>query len=362
MGFTNVAWESRGAEQLARDLTTGPGPTSVGQAGAAWARVAREWAGIAEDYNKIVDKIKGSFASNGATAAAHKLDEFGRWLQSASLAAADNGERAERAAVAYSVAVLEMPSVSEALEAKTAQDVMASLAAYNGAVLNGRFAELDNAVAAHQVNASAAMYTYEDACNSMAVPWDQPVAPEGKDGAARHADQGEDRATAGGAGAMAGGVGPAFVAPAPLGSFRADEVDSSKKAPTLRGAGTASATTAAAVGPAGGYGPLAGLGRGGNGRDYQSGGSAASLDGGGETGAGLSQQDSPWLPAAQPSDAPFTVSHVSWSPDAPTLDGPVAPVEPEPAAYADTAPPTLEQVSNRWVAPPMIGADKELTL
>jgi len=34
-----------------------------------------------------------------------------------------------------------MPSVSEAIEAKAAQDMMASLAAYNGAVLTGNFAD-----------------------------------------------------------------------------------------------------------------------------------------------------------------------------------------------------------------------------
>ena len=59
MGFTNVAWESRSTEQLARDLTDGPGPTSVGQAGAAWVRIADEWASISEEYDKIVEKIKG---------------------------------------------------------------------------------------------------------------------------------------------------------------------------------------------------------------------------------------------------------------------------------------------------------------
>ena len=74
MGFTNVVWESRSAEQLARDLTDGPGPMSVGQAGAAWVRVADEWASISQEYDTIVDKIRGSFSSRGADAAARKLD------------------------------------------------------------------------------------------------------------------------------------------------------------------------------------------------------------------------------------------------------------------------------------------------
>ena len=118
MGFTNVAWESRSTEQLARDLTYGPGPTSVGQAGAAWVRVADEWASISEEYDKVVGKIEALFAGRGADMATRKLEEFGQWLQSISLSAAGNGERAEQAAVAYSVAVLGMPSVSEAIEAR----------------------------------------------------------------------------------------------------------------------------------------------------------------------------------------------------------------------------------------------------
>src|SRR5262245_11837151 len=115
MGFTNVAWESRSAARLARDLTDGPGPTPVGQAGAAWVRVADEWASISEEFDRVVTKIKGSFASHGADAAARKLEEFGLWLQSVSLGAADNGRKAEEAAVAYSVAVLAMPCVSQAI-------------------------------------------------------------------------------------------------------------------------------------------------------------------------------------------------------------------------------------------------------
>src|SRR5262245_21750000 len=139
MGFTNVAWESRSAVRLARDLTTGPGLGSMGQSGAAWVRVANEWASISNEYDEIVDKIKDSFASQGADAAVRKLEEFGEWLRSVSVSAATNGQRAEEAAVAYSVAVLAMPSVSDAVEAQAAHDVMASLAAYNGAILTGQF-------------------------------------------------------------------------------------------------------------------------------------------------------------------------------------------------------------------------------
>ncbi|OBA63495.1 hypothetical protein A5647_04925 [Mycobacterium sp. 1100029.7] len=359
MGFTNVAWESRTTEQLARDLANGPGPMSVGQAGAAWVRVADEWASISEEYDKVVEKVKSAFASRGADAVARKLEEFGRWLQSVSLEAASNGERAEEAAVAYSVAVLGMPSLSEAIEAQTEHDIMASLAAYNGAILNGQFANFDQAVATHQASASAVMYQYEEACGALAEPWEQPLPPAVSGGDALKAEQ-EAKATDERTGAGIKGGGGASLPPPPLAPFRAAEVRStsaSKESQKIQSAVGASGS--APVGT--GYGPMAGLGRGSGTREHQS-SLAATLDGGGEPGAGVSQADPSWLPAARPSDAPFVVSDVSWGPNSALFDELGGPVEPEPPQYADMPEPTLEQVSNRWVTPPVIGLDKGLSL
>ncbi|WAJ46362.1 PPE domain-containing protein [Mycobacterium sp. Aquia_216] len=359
MGFTNVAWESRSAEQLARDLTDGPGPMSVGQAGAAWVRVADEWASISEEYDRIVEKIKSAFTSRGADVGARKLEDFGRWLQSVSLSAAGNGERAEDAAVAYSVAVLGMPSVSEAIDARTTHDVMASLAAYNGAILNGQFAEFDQTVATHQANASAVMYQYEEACAALAQPWDQPIPPAVFGDRAVKAEQAAKAADEG-TGAGAKGGGGASLPPPPLASFRAAEVRSTSAAKEPHK--IESMASASGAGPVGtGYGPMGALGRGTNTREHPS-SLEATLDGGGEPGAGLSPAESSWLPATQQSDAPFTVSHVSWGPNTSVFDQPAGPVQPEPPQFADAPQPTLEQVSDRWVSPPVIGVDKGLTL
>lgn len=358
MGFTNVAWESRSAERLARDLTDGPGPTSVGQAGAAWVRVADEWASIAAEFGAVVDRIKGSFSSQGADAAARRLEEFGAWLGSVAVSAADNGQRAEQAAVAYSVAVLGMPSVSQVIAAKTSHDVMASLAAYNGAALTGQFAEFDEAVAAHRGAASAVMYQYEEACDGVDRPWPQPAVPDAAKGAALTAEQdaeaSKDQAASAGAGAGAGVMAP------PLAAFRAVEVKSSRTAAQSRKVESAgSATGTAGMGPAG-YGPMAGLARGaGSTREHHS-SLAGGIDGGGELGAGVSVSDPSWLPATQHSDAPFVVSQVSWDPSTSVFDQLAGPVEPEPPQFADAPAPTLEQVSDRWVSPPVIGADKGL--
>lgn len=359
MGFTNVAWESRSAERLARDLTDGPGPTSIGQAGAAWVRVADEWTSIAAEFGAVVDKIKDSFSSQGAEAVARKLEEFGAWLTSVAVSAADNGKQAEQSAVAYSVAVLGMPSVSQVIQARTTHDVMASLAAYNGAILTGQFAEFDEAVGAHRDTASAVMYQYEEACSGVGGPWPQPVVPDAVKGSALSAEHDAKAAEEQGASPGASGGGAGAVA-APLAAFRAADVKSSNTAKQSRKVqSVGSASGMAGVGPAG-YGPMAGLARsGGNTREHHS-SLAGAVDGGGELGAGVSASEPPWLPAAQHSEAPFVVSQVSWSPSTSVFDELAAPAGPEPPQFADAPAPTLEQVSNRWVSPPVIGADKGL--
>jgi hypothetical protein len=368
MGFTDVAWESRSTEQLARDLTEGPGPRSVGQAGAAWVRMANELASVSEEYDKIVEKIKTSFASKGADAAVGKIEEFGRWLQAVSLSAAGNGERAEEAAVANGVAVMAMPNVSEAVEEQTAHDIMDSLAAYNGAILNGRFAELDEAATGKQATAAAIMYQYEESCSPIAAPWDQPLPPDVCNGAAleseRHAKEAGDGSGSGGA---HGGTGGSAVAPipAPLTPFRAKGVKSSGDSKALEqiGSGASASAGPGAAGMGGGYGPMAALARGGSGNsEHESSLPAATLDGSGEASASLSDTGSSWLPATEQSDAPFTVSNVSWGPSTSVFDELASPDQPVAPAYADEPERTLEQVSSRWVAPPVIGVDKGLTL
>lgn len=359
MGFTNVAWESRSTERLARDLSGGPGPMSVGQAGAAWVRVANELSAISLEYDKVVDRLKRSFASEGADAAARKLEDFGRWLQAASLSAAGNGEQAESAAVAHGVAVLAMPSVSEAIEARAAHDVMASLAAYNGAILNGRFAELDEAAAADRASASAVMYEYEDACKTMAQPWEQAPPPDVCTGSALTAEQQARASTEGGSSARGSGAGVATPAP-PLTPLAVREVKSTADPQALRT--TSAGGTPSGMGGMGpGYAPMTAAGRGDNNREHESSGITEALDGGGEQGAGISDHGGAWLPATAQADAPFLVSEVSWGPATSGLDDLAAPDGHE-APFAEDPERALEQVSDRWVSPPVLGADKRLTL
>src|SRR5262249_44010949 len=130
------------------------------------------------------------------------------------------------AAVANTEAVVAMPSVSEAVRAKDVQDMMASLAAYNGAILNGNFAEFDEAARTDQANAAAVMRQYEDAGTAMAPPWEQPL-PDAASHAATPATE-PVAATAGGrAAAGAGAGGGSGIAPMPLAAWTAPDVKSS---------------------------------------------------------------------------------------------------------------------------------------
>ncbi|WP_101949774.1 PPE domain-containing protein [Mycobacterium sp. 3519A] len=363
MGFTNVVWESRSTEQLARDLTDGPGPASVGEAGAAWIRVANEFAAISTDFDKLVTRLKTVWDSQASNAAVQRLEEFAKWLQAASLSAAGNGQRAEEAAVANTVAVLAMPSVSEAVEAKAAQDMMASLAAYNGAILTGNFAEFDEAATADQANAAAVMTQYEDAVAPLAQPWEQPVPPEVSKGNALGAERGGG---SGGSGGAAGGSGAAGGgAPAvPLMPMLPNEVKSTADAKALQKTTFAAAGGSGAAGMGGTpYGPMGAMGRGGDHRgDYESTQPAATLEGAGEPGAALTDSGQAWLPAAEQNDSPFTVSNVSWGPNTAVFDELAVPDQPQPEGFAEEPAGALEQVDNGWVAPPVIGVDRELKL
>jgi PPE family len=362
VGFTNVVWASRSTEQLARDLTDGPGPASVGGAGAAWVRVANEFANISTDFDKLVTRLRTVWESQASNAAGQRLEEFGKWLQAASLSAAANGQRAEEAAVANTVAILAMPSVSEAVEAKAAQDMMASLAAYNGAVLTGNFAEFDEAATADQANAAAVMTQYEEAVAQMAQPWEQALPPEISNGNALKAEQGAG--SEGGGGGSAGGSGVGGAPAMPLAPMTTTGVKSSADPGSLQKTGFGSAGGSGTGTGMGGapYAPMTGMARGDHHRDYESTQAAATLEGAGEPGAGLSDSGQPWLPAAEQNHSPFMVSSVSWGPDTAVFDELAVPEGPQPDGFADAPERTLEQVDNSWVAPPVIGVDRELKL
>ncbi|MBX9642171.1 MAG: hypothetical protein K2X97_21370, partial [Mycobacteriaceae bacterium] len=264
----------------------------------------------------------------------------------------------EEAAVANTVAILSMPSVSEAIEAKAAQDMMASLSAYNGAIVQGSFAEFEEAASAQQADAAAVMHRYEDAVAELAEPWEQPVPPQVANSAALN---GEKDGKAGGGSRGGGGGGGA--AARQLSPMPATPVAAGAQARELKKTGFTSDGSGGGMGRgAGGYAPMAGHRRDGGGQSYESFREAGTLEGAGEAGASLSDGGQSWLPAAQQSDAPFEVSHVSWGPNTAIFDDLTAPDPKQVEGFAEEPERTLQQVSDRWVSPPVIGAEQEVSL
>ncbi|OBC15478.1 hypothetical protein A5784_28455 [Mycobacterium sp. 852013-50091_SCH5140682] len=353
MGYTGVVWESRSAEQLARDLTDGPGPSSVGDAGAAWERVATGFAAAADEYTELLDRLRMSWDSAHTPAVLSRLQQLGEWLRAKALNAAANGQRAEEAAVAATTAIMSMPTVSEAVEARAQRDMMASLAAYNGAVLSGQFAEFDAAATSTQADAAAVMHQYEDTTAALATAWDEPSPPSVVHGGHPGADPKADDGSSGpGASTHGGAAGSAPVTPVmPLSPRTPRDIVGSKEVqPSPR---VSAVSAASASGYAGApYAPMAGMGRGyDSGRDYESQRPPEALEGGGEASAGLSATPPSWLPTAQVNDEPILLQTT----DTALFDGLVDPV-PQ-LDTPDETPPALEQIAHRWVAPAVIGGE-----
>lgn len=364
MGFTDVVWESRSTEQLARDLTNGPGPTSMGEAGAAWVRIANAHASASEEYRKILDTLRGAWSSSGSEAVIGRLEAFGEWLTATAINAAANGQRAEEAAVANTVAVLAMPSVAEAIENKARHDMMASLSAYNGAVLTGTFAEFDENATADQANAAMVMNQYEEAVTPLATMWEEPLPPQVVSGDALKAEKDAKEAAAKAASGRGGGGGGGGMTPTPLSARQDRQVKGSASPTQLQRVGFTAGAASAGAGGMGGTGPMGGMmgaGRGhSNDREFDSVRPASTLEGGGEAAAGVSGAGQSWLPATAQNDSPFAVSNVSWSPTSSVFDELVVPAEPDvPKWDSHESARTLEQVSDSWVSPPVIGQDRE---
>ncbi|OBG99292.1 PPE domain-containing protein [Mycobacterium sp. E3247] len=356
MGFTDVVWQSRSTEQLARDLTDGPGPAPVGEAGASWERVARELAGVSTDFDKLVDRLRDAWTSQASTAAVGRLEEFGRWLQALALSAATNGQRAEKAAMATTEAWLAMPSVPEALQAKATHDMMASLAAYSGAVLTGRFAELDEAATTSHADAAAVMAHYEDAVSDLAQPWDQASPPQVSRNGPAPAEHAQDRSSG------AGGRGsPTTVSAPPLAPMLATGIAPTAQPKPLHQNGFAATGAAGTGGTAAGagYGPMAALGRADQNREYESSQAGEPLDGAGEPGAGLGYSEQPWWQAGASNESQLA-SSVSWVPDTSVFDQLAVPEGPPPDTVADE--PVTARMFDGGASTPVIGVDRELRL
>ncbi|MEU4342648.1 PPE domain-containing protein [Nocardia sp. NPDC023852] len=208
-GFTGVIWEARPTEQLSRDLTTGRGAIPMAEAGAAWAELAVSFGAAVVEYDQIIAKIRESWRSAESSAAIDRIARLRDWLVDAAAAAGHNASRASGQAVAYEVARLAMPHVTEIAALEVAKRGIEQAGAALGAPLVAAAAQVDTEQNLAKANAARVMQSYESATTPLATPWHQQHPPVIASSAALDAERAAATPTS--APSAAGRVTPATV-------------------------------------------------------------------------------------------------------------------------------------------------------
>ncbi|MFI6172422.1 PPE domain-containing protein [Nocardia sp. NPDC051052] len=194
-GFTGTVWDAVPAEQLAHELTTGPGVVPMAEAGFAYTALSARLSDAALEYHGILSVVGNAWGSHSSQDALAQLAQLGGWLDASAAAARSNAAAGAQQAAAYEIAQLAMPHVAEVSQAlHTAEDLI------KGSLLGGPLAGvLDTAeqqLDALREQAAQVMRTYEAASEQLATPWQPDPAPAVSDGAALLAEEGPPTAGA----------------------------------------------------------------------------------------------------------------------------------------------------------------------
>ncbi|MFQ6324607.1 PPE domain-containing protein [Nocardia sp. CWNU-33] len=177
IGFTGVVWPARRTEQLARDLTTGPGATPMADASTAWAQLATSFGAAVVEYDQIVAAIRESWRSSESDVVLERVTKLRDWLIDAAAAAGQNATRTAGQAIAYEVARLAMPHVAEIAALEAAKKGIEQAGAALGAPLVAAAAQIDGEQDLAKANAARVMQSYESATTPLATPWPQTHPP-----------------------------------------------------------------------------------------------------------------------------------------------------------------------------------------
>ncbi|MCX4093081.1 PPE domain-containing protein [Nocardia sp. alder85J] len=187
-GFTGTVWEAVPPEQLAQDLTTGPGAAPLAEAGLAYAALAAGLGEAATEYRAILSVMGDAWASSGNEDGLNQLAALSDWLDKTSAAAQSNAAIAARQAAAYEVARNTLPHIVEITQAvQAAEDLVRG--SLLGAPLAGLLDAAEEQLDGIRQQAARVMQAYEEASEHLARPWQQEHAPEVSDGAAFLAEQ-----------------------------------------------------------------------------------------------------------------------------------------------------------------------------
>ncbi|WP_067844533.1 PPE domain-containing protein [Nocardia lijiangensis] len=192
-GFTGTNWEAVPAEQLAHELTTGPGGAPMADAGAAYAEFAAGLGAAGVEFRAILSIVGGAWGSDSSEDGLAQLAGLSTWFDAITAAATDNAAVAAQQAASYELARLGMPPVGELSAAvRSAEDLLCG--SLLGAPLAGLLDLAERQVDSLREQAAQVMRTYEAAGERLAVPWVQQPAPAVSAGANLLAEQKRSRA------------------------------------------------------------------------------------------------------------------------------------------------------------------------
>lgn len=176
-GFTDVVWEAREPEQLARDLVSGAGAVPAAEAGLAWARLSAGFGAAAIEYERILANLDTAWESQNSRAFIERIRALRDWFTESAAAAAGNAIKAETHAAAYEIARLAMPDAGEVEQIRDMQKLLETVGAAIGAPMLAQVAKADEDADAAKAVAARVMRTYEATTEPLATPWEHQAAP-----------------------------------------------------------------------------------------------------------------------------------------------------------------------------------------
>ncbi len=175
-GFTGRVWEAVPADQLVRELTTGPGAGPMAAAGVAYEQLAAELTESTAEYRALVGALSVAWPSSSGDAVVQRISALTTWMDEATAAATANGGHAAVQAAAYQTAVLAMPAAADAAVLQALKDALA-----HGSPLGGPLvavsATLEDRADSVTTMAAEVMRRYEAATAPLAEPWSQEHPP-----------------------------------------------------------------------------------------------------------------------------------------------------------------------------------------
>ncbi|WP_194817364.1 PPE domain-containing protein [Nocardia sp. XZ_19_385] len=188
-GFTGVVWEARPTEKLAQDLSTGRGAVPMAEAAQAWTRLGASFGGAVVEYDQIIKAIGESWRSETSPEILDRITKLREWLLEAAGSAAQNATKTGTQALAYQVAQLAMPHVTEVAALEQAKKTVEAIGMGLGAPLVGAAADIDAEQDLAKANAARVMRVYEEATKPLETPWLQSTPPVIANAAALEAER-----------------------------------------------------------------------------------------------------------------------------------------------------------------------------